>query len=103
MAFPVYSTQLINSHADGGYSLEVPAGYRAVIRSIAAFNANGLLGEPLQLSLTSTGATFFKATIAAESSINVDMHVVVNSTDTIVVSAGVDIDVVVSGYLLTLP
>jgi hypothetical protein len=103
MASPVYSTQFVNSHADGGNSYTVPAGYRAVIRSVAGFNASGFVGEVLQLTLNSSLATFYKAVIPQQVAVNVDMHVVVNEGDTIVVAAGLAVDVVVSGYLLSLP
>lgn len=107
----VYSTAFLKSHGGANALYTVPDGFIAVIRCITAVNTNPVgLPENAQVYLGHSSCTIFEQTISPvfggagiQSSI-VDMRVVVEATDTMVIdNNGADIDMTVSGYLLTTP
>lgn len=103
MAQPVYSTLFFSAHAAGGYSYPVPAGYRAVIRCICSFNGSAIINEISEMTIGSTGATFYQRDLGQQVCDITELHVVVDEGDTIVWGGGIDVDITVSGYLLSLP
>lgn len=109
MATPVYSTSFLRSHGGAGGIYTVPAGYLAVIRCITAVNTGPDLPEHGQVFLGHSSCTIWSAVLSPflpsspGNSATINLRVVVESTDTIQVNNGPDVDVTVSGYLLSLP
>lgn len=106
----VFSTAFIKAHGGATPSYTVPDGYIAVIRSITITNTNPLgIPESGSVYLGHSSCTIYQCTMSttldplADQSKTIEVRVVVEATDTINVTAGSDIDITVSGYLLSTP
>lgn len=103
----VYSTSFIRSHGGAGGSYTVPDGYLAVIRCVTGFSAADFSPEIGQVVLGHSSCTVWYNEFNPVSSgpyafyRTDDLRVVVEAGDTINVTNGTDVDVTVSGYLLT--
>lgn len=105
----VYSTQFALMHGGASVVYTVPAGYIAVIRSVTAFNASPVVPEDGHVYLGDSSVTIYQRTLSTflPSSPGYydaqELRVVVDAGDRIHVEGGPDVDVSVSGYLLSLP
>lgn len=106
----IYSTAFLKSHGGAGGSYTVPDGFVAVIRSITAVNTMFLtIPEPFSVYLGDSSCTIVEWTLSnllptsPGQSVNWQGRVVVEAHDTINVTNGPDVDVTVSGYLLSAP
>lgn len=103
----VYSTSFIRSHGGAGGSFTVPGGTIAIIRCITAFNASAIIPESAQVFLGHSSCTIYEVTLnvfigpSRDYYDAIELRVVVEADDTINVSSGADVDMTVSGYLLT--
>lgn len=104
MAYVVYSTQLLQLHGASAGSFEVPAGYACVVRDADCFYPGGA-GQSAQLEGPAGGIFAYFPFSAAINGVLVSWRgrQVFNPGDTIVFAATSDMDIMVSGYLLTLP
>lgn len=102
----VYSTSFIRAHGSNE-SFTVPDGFLAVVRSVTAFNSDGVLPLSFNCYLGHSSCTFVAATLSPllPSSpgyyASFDLRVVVEATDTIQANVPSAVDVTVSGYLLS--
>lgn len=106
----VYSTSFIRSHGGGPDSYTVPVDQVAVIRCITVTNNNALdLPEQAQVYLGHSSCSLLNTEISpllpssGTTYLIVDARVVVEATDVIWANGGPDVDITVSGYLLSLP
>jgi hypothetical protein len=105
----VYSTRFISGLRGTAGSYTVPAGYRAVVRSVTAINLYSSTSEPAQLRSSVGGLIIVGAYLSTFVSsppwnaITWDLHYVANAGEGIYTQNGPDVDMTVSGYLLTLP
>lgn len=106
----VYSTAFLKSHGGAGGLYTVPSGFVAVIRSITAVNTNAIgIPEGFSVYLGHSSCTIVEATLSpilptsSGQSMIVEMRCVVEATDTINITNDADVDVTVSGYLLSTP
>lgn len=88
----------------------MPDGYIAVIRCITAVNTSGVdIPEGFNVYLGHSSCSVASALLtpllpsSPGNGLALDLRVVVEATDTIQVTNDADVDVTVSGYLLTLP
>lgn len=105
----VYSTAFIKSHGGAGGSYTVPDGFIAIVRCVTGFNASVGLPEDAQVFLGHSSVTIWQYTLTPYDPSSPgfyatdELRVVVEATDTINVSSGLDVDMTVSGYLLSTP
>ena len=105
----VYSTQFLTSHAGAPVTVFVPTGFVAVIRTITAFNASVIAPETAALVLVAEDVTIWQSLLTPgppdvpNSSEVVNMRTVLNPGQAIATNNGSDVDMTVSGYLLSLP
>lgn len=81
----------------------MPAGNVIVVREVSAFNANAVSNEIAHLFSSVTSITIYQKDLSPQVSDIESRRTVLLPGDTIVASNGGDVDMVVSGYLLTLP
>jgi len=103
MAVPLYSTRFLNSHDGLGLDYEVPAGYRAVLRFLTAFNASGIAPESAQLILVDFSLTLWQDLVPPSESAFLPCRIVIYAGETIHLNLDPDIDFTANGYLLTAP
>lgn len=99
----VYSTRFIAGHAGAGGTYTVLPGFLAVVRCVTAFNASAIINEIAEVALGSSATTFYQKDLAQQVCDITELRVVVPAGDSIVAASGADVDVTVSGYLLSLP
>jgi hypothetical protein len=99
----VYSTRFLVQHAGAEAVYQVPEGYRAVIRCITSFNGSAVINEVSALIHLTSGATLYQKDLGQQVWDAEDVHIVLNELEEITNAGGDDIDISVSGYLLTLP
>lgn len=106
---PVYSTQFIVSHAGQGVIYQVPAGYKALVKSVTAF-CSAPLPEEYNLVHQESNVTICWGQIVKLQTPDVDYfsHIrefrfIAGPGEHLYWFASGDIDGTVSGYLLTLP
>lgn len=105
----VYSTSFIRSHGGAGGDYAVPDGYVAVIRWVTGFNASDIEPEVGQVVLGHSSCTVWYVEFnptglgSAYFYQSDELRVVVEAEDHILVMNGPDVDVTVSGYLLSTP
>lgn len=103
----IYSTSFIKSHGGAGGEYTVPEGFVAVVRCITAINTQVLAPEGYSVFLGHSSCTIANDTLDPAFSgspgwgVVHDLRVVVEATDTIHVNNDPDVDVTVSGYLLS--
>ena len=103
MAAPVYSYRFCQGHAGASSSYTVPVGFRAVVRDITAFNASAVAPENAQVVIVGLAITIWQALVAPSSFSGISFRVVIDEGETISTDPGTDVDMTVSGYLLSLP
>ncbi len=87
----------------------MPEGFVAVIRCVTGFSASSFAPETGQVTLGHSSVTVWYAEFSPEGLSDTffyrtdELRVVVEATDHILVSSGPDVDISVSGYLLSLP
>ena len=105
----VYSTNFAHMHGGVTQTYTVPDGFIAVIRCITSFNASIGIPEQAQVVLGHSSVTIYQKTLSPYLPTSLtyydctEMRVVVEATDVITVYGDGDIDMTVSGYLLTTP
>lgn len=99
----VYSERFIAEHAGSEELYTVPAGYRAVIRCITSFNGSALINEISAVILVVADVTLYQVNLGPNEWETHDLRIVVNPGEAFTNAGGDDIDITVSGYLLTLP
>lgn len=99
----VYSTQFLTSKSGASATYLVPSGYRAVIREITAFNGNLAIPETAQIFFQGSGIMIWNALLDGQSYVAEQLRTVLNPGDRFLHGNGPDVDMVVSGYLLSLP
>lgn len=103
MPRPLYSVRFAAQHAGASGTITVPAGFRAVLRDVSAFNADAVDTNDLQLVDGESGCTIYQRTLGLQEWINDELRIVINEGQTVSVLPGFEVDVVVSGYLLAVP
>lgn len=107
MAQPVYSVRFISDYAatvSGSYT--VPAGYRAIVRDVDAYNApGGADTDYVFVYVNEVGGAFMYQHFAGVPWVGWRGRQVVNEGETITVGGNSESlqSIMVSGYLLTLP
>lgn len=99
----VYSTQFIFSHGSHGELYTVGDEFRAVLRWVTGFNSDGVLDHIIHLTETVTGATIVQANLNPQQSESLEFRVVLYAGQQIRNDSDGEVDITVSGYLLTLP
>jgi hypothetical protein len=99
----VYSTLFVTVHAGAGGSFSVDATHRCVIREITVFNANGVLSRNAELVHDASDCTIYQRAIGAKEWYSDQMRFVGNPGDSFTLLTDPDVDMTISGYLLTLP
>lgn len=106
MARQVYSQQLVQQHnLTGDIAYVVPAGYRLVIRDIAWWVDNGGLTGAFFFAFGSSGGTFVWFTVDVDTTVmhHEEGRYVFEPGETVTFHADIASDLLVSGYLLSLP
>lgn len=99
----VYSKRIVFMHDGGTAIYVVPAGFTLVIRCVTFFNADALLAKSGELIDVTSDCTIVQRSVAPEASEINDMRVVLDEGQELQVTAEAEMDVTVSGYLLSLP
>lgn len=99
----VYSTLLATVHAGAGGSFSVDATHRCVVRQVTVFNANAALSRNASLVHMASDCTIYQRAISANSWYSDEMRFVMNPGDELLLLTDPEVDMTVSGYLLTLP
>lgn len=99
----VYSVRLAAQHAGAAGSIVVPTGFRAVIRNVSSFNADAIDTNDAQLVHVPSSCTIYQRTLGLQQWADDDLRLVIEEGETVSVLPGFEVDMYVSGYLLTLP
>ena len=106
MARPVYTTKLVEEHnLVGDFYAEVPAGSRLVIRDFSCYANNAGLTPNYYYAFGPSGATFWWFTVDPDTTVwrHDEGRWVFNPGDIVTFHTDGPADLLVSGYLLTLP
>lgn len=99
----VYSHQLLNIHDGGDTTYQVPAGFVALLEFFTWFNADSLDTKGGSLVWTEADITIAQHTIGQSQVLYDRVHIVIPEGHHVHLSADAEVDVTVSGYLLSLP
>lgn len=102
MAKPLYSSQLVVSHAGGIGEYTAPAGFTAVIRYITVFNSYVLGNASAAIVHQLSDATIYQRTIGPQEWFADLAHFVLNELETLDLNVDATVDLSLSGYLLSL-
>ena len=105
----VYSALLLAVHAGAAGTITVEPGTVVIISDIAAFNPNAVIPETAALVHHPSSATIFQASnlFSGDPSsggyVHERCHKVLGPGDSCTTNNGSDVDMFVSGYILSLP
>jgi hypothetical protein len=105
----VYSVQMIESHAGAYGEYEPDPGYVAVVRCVIVFNSSGIAPATAHLVLEPSAVTIFQWVLGSTNQgggsdvIYQDMRAVFHAGEKLVTANDGTIDMLVSGYMLSLP
>jgi hypothetical protein len=104
MASTIYSTRFMQAHAVTALSFTVPAGRVAIVRDADCFYAGGV-GQSGQLEGPAGGIFAYFPYVATINGVAVEWRgrQVFFEGETVTFAATAPLDIMVSGYLLTLP
>jgi len=100
---PLYSARFLAVHAGAGATFVCPAGFRAVVRGITAFNASAIAHANAQLLHVDSDATLYQVDLGLQSFDWTDFRFVFNEGESIQAIPDSTVDMTVSGFLLTAP
>lgn len=81
----------------------VPAGFRAVIRDVEVFNADPLSTNDAQIVHVDSNCTVYQRTIGLQQWLHDELRIAADAGETFSFLPGFDVDMYVTGYLLSLP
>jgi hypothetical protein len=106
VAQPLYTSKILERHGlTGDVDYTVPDGYRLVIRDIAWWVAAPVASGTTQYAFGPAGGTFVWFVVDADTTVmhHEEARYVFNSGDTVTFHSDSSSDLLVSGYLLTIP
>ena len=102
MAWPVYSTRFCLNSQSGGVTYTVPAGQRAVVKSVSAFNTGA---TTLTVYLNVAGPTVWAADVPAQKGAALGglLLVAYAGESVVLINQGPDLRSIVCGFLFESP